>query len=302
MRATRTLRCIGLGEVLWDLLPTGKQLGGAPANFAYHAHALGAEGVVISRIGDDALGREIFERLRNLGLRTDGITIDPNAPTGTVSVALDAQGHPSYTIHENVAWDRITADEAALAQAQLADAICFGSLAQRSETSWQNIRALVGATPSPALRIFDINLRQHFYSREIIEASLHLANVLKINDTELPVLAHLFELPGDARGQITELAARFDLRCVALTRGGSGSLLFSNGQWAEHPGLRVAVQDTIGAGDAFTAAMALGFLAGWPLELVNQRANEVAAFVCSQSGATPLLPAELRQIFAPQGS
>jgi len=299
MSAARKLLCIGLGEVLWDLLPAGKQLGGAPANFAYHAHALGAEALVVSRVGNDALGQEILERLRALGLPTNCVAVDAAAATGTVSVELSADGQPRFTIHEDVAWDRIIAEETALAQARSAAALCFGSLAQRSELSRQSIRKLVAATPAHALRIFDINLRQQFYSLEIVKTSLRLASVLKINDAELPVLARLLDLPDDTRSQISELARRFELRLVALTRGSSGSLLFSEGRWSEHAGLRMAVKDTIGAGDAFTAAMALGVLAGWPLDLVNERANEVAAFVCSQAGATPMLSVELKRTFNP---
>ena len=160
---------IGLGEVLWDLLPAGKQLGGAPANFAYHAHALGAEALVVSRVGNDAPGREILDRLSRLGLRTDGITTDSTAPTGTVTVALDAAGQPTFTIHENVAWDLIEAGGGVLREAARADAICFGTLAQRHPVAHAAIRAVLDAAPPTALRIFDINLRQHFWSRELIE-------------------------------------------------------------------------------------------------------------------------------------
>jgi fructokinase len=307
-------KLLAAGEILWDLLPSGKQLGGAPANFAYHAHALGAEARVFSRVGDDLLGREILSRLRALGLPTDGVGVDTAAPTGTVSVELAADGQPRFTIHENVAWDRLVADEASLAFAAQADAVCFGSLAQRSELSRGSIRRLVAATPSTALHIFDINLRQRFYSREVVEESLRLANVLKLNDTELPVLAAMFGLGGGARDQLAALAERFGLRAVALTRGAHGSLLCvaaslrdadsDNGRsrsdrttwaWSEHPGLTVKVADSVGAGDAFTAALALGLLAGRPFDEVNRRANEIAAYVCSQPGATPVLPPSLKE-------
>lgn len=282
--------CVGLGEVLWDILPAGRQLGGAPANFAYHAHALGAEARVISRVGNDALGREILERLRAIGLSTDGIGVDESAPTGTVTVEVQADGQPRFTIHENVAWDRITADETSLAFAARADAICFGSLAQRSEASRRSIRAILAATKPETLRVFDINLRQHFYSRDIVESSLVSANALKLNSDELPVLADVFGLRGDAKSQIADLARRFELRAVALTRGASGSLLLVDGTWSDHPGIRVKVVDAVGAGDAFTARWALGLLAGEPLDAINCRANEIAAFVCTQPGATPTYP------------
>ncbi len=289
---------LAVGEVLWDLLPTGPVLGGAPANFAQHARALGADAAMISRVGDDDLGREILSRFAASGLRADHVAIDSAAPTGTVTVSLGADGQPSYTIHEDVAWDHLTADPAARAFAARADVICFGSLAQRAELSREAIRALVAATPSDALRIFDINLRQSFYSREVIETSLGLANILKLNDAELPVLAEMFALPGDFTTQLAELANRFELRVIALTCGGCGSWLLADGELSEHPGIAAKVSDTIGAGDSFTAALALGLRKKWPLAEINQRANEVAAFVCSQAGATPKLPDELRRRFA----
>lgn len=297
MSVTRAVRCLGIGEVLWDMLPAGRQLGGAPANFAYHAHALGADALVVSRVGNDAPGQEILDRLRGLGLPTDGVGVDPAAATGTVSVTLSADGQPTFTIHEDVAWDRLTVEPRALAMARAADVVCFGSLAQRSEASRQSIRELVAATPADALRVFDINLRQQFYSLEVVEASLQLASVLKINDAELPVVAGLLNLPGGPRAQMTELARRYGLRAVACTRGGRGSWLLADGRWSEHPGTPVQVVDSVGAGDAFTAAMTLGLLAGWDLDRVNEQANQVAACVCGQAGATPDLPAPLRAAF-----
>ncbi|HUR45088.1 MAG TPA: carbohydrate kinase [Candidatus Saccharimonadales bacterium] len=290
-------KLVGIGEVLWDLLPTGPQMGGAPANFAYHASALGGDGTVISRVGNDDLGREIIARLQNLGVPTNCIETDSAAPTGTVSVDLGANGEPRYTIHENVAWDFLSADANAKVAVSAANAVCFGSLAQRSEPSRTSIRELVRRASPAALRIFDINLRQHYFSRQVIEESLTLANVLKVNETELPKLSEMFSLSGDHCSQIQALAERFDLGLVAFTRGGEGSALYRNGEWSEHSGIRAEVVDTIGAGDSFTAAMAIGLLAGWELGEVNARANQVAAFVCSAAGATPPLPAQLRELF-----
>jgi fructokinase len=294
-------KLVGIGEVLWDLLPGGRQPGGAPANFAYHAGALGADACVISRVGGDAAGRELIAALENLRVPTAGIEVDASAPTGTVTVEIAHDGQPHFTIHEAVAWDEIAGEAAGRAAVSAADAVCFGTLAQRSPPSRHAIRQLLSVTPRAALRIFDINLRQHYYSRELIEESLALANVLKVNDAELLRLAEMFELSGDDRAQIRQLAERFELRVVACTRGSQGSLLFSAGRWAEHPGRATQVIDTVGAGDAFTAAMTIGLLAGWDLDEVGLRANEVAAFVCSCAGATPVLPAELRQRFAHDG-
>jgi fructokinase len=296
------MRCkvVAVGEVLWDLLPSGKQLGGAPANFACHARVLGADARLVTRVGHDPLGREALERLRLLGLPTDTVGEDAEAPTGTVDVEVGSDGQPHFTIRQDVAWDRLTADAAALAAVAEADAVCFGSLAQREPRSRQAIRSLVGAAPSSAWRVFDVNLRPPFVVPEVLEASLGLANALKLNDQELPVLAGMLGLPGDARGGMAELARRYGLALVALTRGAAGSLLLAGGQWSDHPGVPAEVCDTVGAGDAFTAAVVVGLLARWPLDRINQAANEVAAFVCTRPGATPALPEEKRRRYALQ--
>jgi len=281
---------IGVGELLWDLLPAGRQLGGAPANFAYHAQALGAQAFVLSRVGDDALGREILDRLSGLGLRTDGITTDSRVPTGTVSVALDAHGKPSFTVHENVAWDFIEAGRGILDQVAQAEAICFGSLAQRNPVSRTAIQAVLAAAPRGALRIFDINLRQHFWSRELIVESLELANVLKLNDGELPVVAKLLGLAGDELSQMRQLAARFELKSVALTKGADGSSLLVGNELVSRLGSKLVVADTVGAGDSYTAALALGLLAGDEPERILECAHRVAEFVCTHPGAMPPMP------------
>ncbi|MGA2543262.1 MAG: carbohydrate kinase [Verrucomicrobiota bacterium] len=281
---------IGIGEILWDLLPSGKQLGGAPANFAFHARALGARSGVISRVGQDALGAEMIKRLQALGLPVAEIQADPSAPTGTVSVELSADGQPRFTIHEDVAWDRLALEKTALAAVAQADAVAFGTLAQRREPARSTIRALLAAVRPGALRILDLNLRQNYFSREIIETSLRLANMVKCNDAELPVLADMLGLRGSARQQIEGLARLHAQRLVCLTRGAQGSLLYCGGQWADDPSQPVAVKDTVGAGDAFTAALTVGVLSGKPLEAINRRANQVARYVCSCEGATPPLP------------
>lgn len=225
MSANRTYRCLGVGEVLWDLLLGGRQLGGAPANFTYHAHALGAEALVVSRVGNEALGREILDRLRCLGLCTDGITTDLSAPTGTVSVTLDAHGKPTFTIHEKVAWDFLETGNNILDEVSQVDAICFGTLGQRNPVARASIRAVLAVAPPAALRIFDVNLRQQFRSRELIIESLELAEVLKLNDEEFPIVAYSLGLQGDEASQLRQLAPRFELKAVALTKGAKGSAL-----------------------------------------------------------------------------
>lgn len=290
-------KIVGIGEVLWDLLPAGKQLGGAPANFVCHARALGADSRLISRVGDDDDGREIIASFRARGLPTETIGIDPAAPTGTVSVEVGAGGHPKYTIHENVAWDRIAADETALAAIQDADAICFGSLAQRTSFVQQTIASLLAAAKPGTLRIFDINLRAPFINRDAIAHSVAATDVLKLNEEELPLLAEMFQLTGGPAQQLAALSARFPIRLIVLTRGGDGSLLFTQGHSHEQRVPPIQVRDTIGAGDSFTAAVTIGFLRQWPLEKIARHASAVAAYVCTQSGATPPLPDGLRQPF-----
>jgi fructokinase len=297
---------IGVGEVLWDLLLTGPQVGGAPANFAYHAHALGAQTQVITRVGKDDYGREIIRRFRRMGLPQTTVQIDDTIPTGTAKVALSGDGLAQFTIQENVAWDHIAVTREAIVAASEAHAICFGSLAQRSEPSRNAIQRLVAETPADALRVFDINLRQHFYSRGLIEQSLQAANVLKLNDDELPTLAGMFGLTGFAEHQIKHqiewLAHTFSLRLVAFTRGANGSQLYQKDnnevRWSDCPSRPVKVVDTVGAGDSFTAAMVLGLLRRMNLDEINTIANEVARYVCSEPGATPALPIEFARRFS----
>jgi fructokinase len=288
---------MGVGELLWDLLPSGPQLGGAPANFAYHAHALGATSLVVSRIGDDERGREILQRFHEIELSAQGLQIDPDAPTGTASVAIDANGLAHFLIQENVAWDCLAVTSDALAAASRADAICFGSLAQRSKRGREAVQTLVTATPRNALRIFDINLRQHYYSRELIEESLHLSNTLKLNEEELETLAGIFALTGPAKIQIEKLAAQFEQEIIALTRGAGGSLLYQGGKWSDYRSSTVPIVDTVGAGDSFTAALVLGVLNKIDLDRTNAIANDLASYVCSYPGATPPIPVKFVERF-----
>jgi fructokinase len=288
---------IGIGEILWDMLPGGKQLGGAPANFAYQADALGGRGVAVSRVGDDPLGHEILGRIQTLGLNARAIQIDPDHPTGTVDVRVDSAGVPQYVIHPNVAWDYLQIETPLLELARQADCVGFGSLAQRSAQTRATVYAFLEATRPDCLRIFDINLRQNYFSREVVHDLLSMSNALKLNDQELPVVAQLLGLGGDADGAIRELMNRYRLTLVALTRGSAGSRLYdADGAVFEHPGVEAQVVDTVGAGDAFTAALALGLLSNMPLDQINQRANQAAAYVCSQPGAMPAMPTELRMV------
>ena len=294
MSSGKTYTIVGLGEILWDMLPAGKQLGGAPANFAYHAQALGAEGVVVSCIGDDDLGREILSQLDGLGLDCQYIAVDKANRTGTVTVKLDANGVPDFTIHENVAWDFIPLSAPLLELAARADAVCFGSLCQRSDVSRDTVRRFLKETKPDCLLIFDINIRQSYYSKDIIGAMLDTSNVLKLNDDELPLVGELLDIKGSESEILAELAARYELRLIVLTKGADGSRLYGPDGDSESKGVPPEkIADTVGAGDAFTAAVAVGLLNGNGLEQINAHANRVASFVCSQHGATPKLPDDL---------
>ena len=281
---------IGLGELLWDLLPAGKQLGGAPANFAYITSLLGDDGIPASRLGNDDLGRLALRRLVELGLPTDFVQIDEHRPTGTVKVQLDTCGQPGFEICELVAWDFLEWTRQWQELAQRADAVCFGSLAQRSATSRATIRKFLESTRREAVRVFDVNLRQRFFTAEILSDSMKLATIAKLNHEELPRIMQLFGLEHrDDESSARRLASLFDLNLVCVTRGNSGSLLATPEGRHEHQGFQVRVADTVGAGDAFTAAMVHEYLRGASLERMNEAANRVGAWVASEVGATPVL-------------
>lgn len=282
---------VGLGEILWDVLPDGKQLGGAPANFAYHSRVLGSNAVIVSCIGSDEPGKEILNTLKNLELSADHIAIDPAHPTGTVTVALDQQGKPDYEIHENVAWDFIPASPNLIALASQADAVCFGTLSQRSEASRKTIRKFLEATRPGCIRVYDINLRQHYYSKQIVDDMLKHAEVLKLNDEELPVVAKMLDITGDEDTLLQTILKCYALRLIVLTKGSEGSVLFADGEKSvSKPSDQIEIADTVGAGDAFTAAVTTGLLHGKGLDEINKFANRLAAFVCTQKGATPKVP------------
>ena len=276
---------VGIGELLWDMLPTGKKAGGAPINFVYHASRLGAEGYAISAIGDDMLGKEIIEELDRYHIQH--LIEKVPYPTGTVKVGLTEEGIPSYTISERVAWDHIIATSNAVDLAEQADAICFGTLAQRSAQSRETIQAISSFAPTDAYRLFDINLRQHYYSKELIEESFYLANVLKANDREFAVLKELFGLTGSEKEVARWFIEKYNLRMFVLTAGASHSTIYTREEISTLPTQQVQVVDTIGAGDAFSAALVIALLKGKSLEEAHQEAVKCAAFVCSKAGAWP---------------
>lgn len=257
---SRTPRIVSLGEVLWDPLPSGAQLGGAPGNFACHCRALGDEAALISCVGVDHLGDEALRHLSARGVDVSQLARTDRFPTGTVMVEVAADGQPKFTIRERIAWDQLAATEPALRLVSAADVVCFGSLVQRTHAARDALRELVQAAPPSALRVCDINLRAPFCSPEVIVGSLELANVLRLNETELPVLAAQFTLHGSAEEQLDRLAEQFGLHTVALTLGAAGSRVRRKGTWTSEPGRAVKVMDAVGAGDANTAALVMALL------------------------------------------
>ena len=286
---------VGLGEALWDVLPEGKKLGGAPANFAYHAgQFLGQDNTIaVSALGEDKLAEETIESLKAHGLTF----LMPRVPypTGTVQVTLDEQGIPSYDIKENVAWDNIPLDTEVQAIARQCRAVCFGSLAQRNVVSRETIQRFLDLTPADCMKIFDINLRQNFYSKEVIQESLRRCNVLKINDEELVIIGRMFGYPGlDIENKCWLILGKYNLDMLVLTCGTNGSYVFTPGQMSFQETPKVEVADTAGAGDSFTGSFCAAILCGMPVTDAHRRAVEVSAYVCTQNGAMPELPARLK--------
>ncbi len=286
---------VGMGELLFDVFPTGKKIGGAPVNFAYHVGQLGIESLAISAVGNDELGREIMDILQEK--RINNIVPLVAEPTGTVQVTLDEKGVPSYEICEGVAWDNIPCNKELVEVAKSCRAFCFGSLAQRAEQSRNAINLFLDSMDSgdDALRIFDINLRQAFYSREIIEESFKKSNVLKINDDEFRTVGNMLGYDGEdfERGSRL-LMERYGLKMVILTCGEIGSHIFYEGGSSFLPTPKVEIADTVGAGDSFTAAFVASLLSGKSIEESHRKAVEVSAYVCTQSGAMPIIPEELK--------
>jgi fructokinase len=284
---------IGLGELLWDDFPDGRRPGGAPANVAYHANQLGCRGLPASRIGQDADGVELAAALSRSGLDTKLVQRDPVHSTGRVTVELTAGGQPAYVIHEDVAWDHLAPEASLLQAARDCDALCFGTLAQRAPRSRETIQACLAAARGRALILCDVNLRQHWYDADVVERSARAADVVKLNDEELSVLCRLFALPESEESLATQLRG-WGVGLMVLTRGARGCSLRRGSEVAEVPAAPVQVADTVGAGDAFAAALIVGLLRGWPLERCGRFANRIGGLVASRAGAMPEISAAAR--------
>ena len=285
-----------MGEALWDMLPEGKKIGGAPANFAYHVSQFGLDSYVVSAVGEDELGTEILANFREkkLGCMIERVPY----PTGTVQVQLDSNGVPCYDIREGVAWDNIPFTPALESLARQTCAVCFGSLAQRSVVSCETINRFLDTMPDGPGRykIFDINLRQGFYTKDTLCNSMRKCNILKINDEELVTVSRMFGYPGiDLQDKCWILLAKYNLKMLILTCGVNGSYVFTPGEvsFVETP--KVEVADTVGAGDSFTAAFVASILKGLPIPDAHKIAVETSAFVCTQNGAMPALPDSLKK-------
>lgn len=285
---------VGMGEALWDVLPNGKKIGGAPANFAYHVSQFGLQSCVVSAVGEDVLGKEIIDNLTSKGVNL--MIAEVPYPTGTVQVEFDQAGIPNYDIKENVAWDNIPFTASLKALAEKTQALCFGSLAQRNVVSRETINGFIDAMPKDedTMVIFDVNLRQGFYSKEILCDSMAKCNILKINDEELVTVSRLFGYPGiDLQDKCWILLGKYNLKMLILTCGINGSYVFTPGHVSFQPTPKVEVADTVGAGDSFTAAFIASILKGKTVAEAHSLAVQTSAFVCTKNGAMPNLPAEI---------
>ena len=286
---------VGLGEALWDVLPEGKKLGGAPANFAFHAGQFGLNSIAVSALGEDNLAEETIQQLEEKNLQYCMPRVP--YPTGTVQVTLDNEGIPTYDIKENVAWDNIPFNDDVKAIAENTRAVCWGSLAQRNVVSRESIYKFLDATPKDCMKIFDINLRQNFYTKEVICESMKRCNILKINDEELVLIGRMFGYPGlDIENKCWLILGKYDLDMLVLTCGTNGSYVFTPGSMSYQPTPKVEVADTVGAGDSFTGTFCASILAGKPVTEAHKLAVSVSAYVCTQNGAMPQLPEEVKEM------
>lgn len=284
---------VGLGEVLWDMLPEGRKIGGAPVNFAYHAGQFGIDTMAVSAIGNDKLGEDTIAEMN--GKHLNHIFPSVPYPTGSVQVSLDEKGVPAYDIKENVAWDNIPFTNEIESVARNCQAVCFGSLAQRNTVSRNTIRKFIESTPSGCIRIFDINLRQNFYTSNVIHDSLEHCNILKINDEEIMLVSRMFNYDSSNIENVCRtIMEDFSLEMVILTCGTKGSYIFTNGGVSFMPTPKVNVADTVGAGDSFTGSFCAAILRGLPVAEAHKKAVEVSAYVCTQNGAMPEIPESMK--------
>lgn len=284
---------VGLGEVLWDMLPEGRKIGGAPVNFAYHAGQFGIDTMAVSAIGNDKLGEDTIAEMN--GKHLNHIFPSVPYPTGSVQVSLDEKGVPAYDIKENVAWDNIPFTNEIESVARNCRAVCFGSLAQRNAVSRNTIRKFIESTPSGCIRIFDINLRQNFYTSNVIHDSLELCNILKINDEEIMLVSRMFNYDSSNIENVCRtIMEDFSLEMVILTCGTKGSYIFTKGGVSFMPTPKVNVADTVGAGDSFTGSFCAAILRGLPVAEAHKKAVEVSAYVCTQNGAMPEIPESMK--------
>jgi fructokinase len=288
----------GIGELLWDIFNNEKKLGGAPANFAYHVSALGHNGIIISRIGNDEPGREAIDFLKELNLTTGYIQVDDNKATGTVVVEMDEDNQPDYIIKENVAWDFLEWSEKFNTLLTSVDAVCFGTLAQRNEVARQTILMFLKMVNNKALKILDINLRQSFYTGQIIKESLKLADILKLNTDELEALSDMLQINQkySEKDLCRFLIDKYKLNLICLTRGEEGSLIINGDSYCQSPAFPYEVVDRVGAGDSFTAAMIIQYLKGNALSEINESANKLASWVTSNKGGTPVYDSIIKKI------
>lgn len=291
----RKFTIAGIGELLWDVLPETEVIGGAPVNFAYHVTALGARGIPISTIGRDPRGEKALVELQKRGVDIAAISISDEFVTGYVSATVDEEGKATYSFPDEVAWDHLMVNEYAENLRSVLDGICFGSLAQRSEHSRRAIHGFLDSLRPETVKVFDINFRQNFYSKQVIESSLRRTDILKLNEEELFILARLLELKGSSDKWLPALIKLYRLEMAILSRGDSGSLLMTPEKSSEHSGIVTHVEDTIGAGDSFTAAATIGYLRGMALDDINEQANRIAAYVCSQRGGMPHVPESMTE-------
>lgn len=278
----------GLGEVLWDLFPDAKKLGGAPANFCSHAQQLGAKSFILSSVGEDVLGKKATALLQQSKIDTTGLQINKHFPTGRVRVELDSNGNPDYTIEDNVAWDYIKINTSQKKIAQQLDALCFGTLAQRNPDSQKSIFKIIATTPPNCLRVFDVNFRKNFYDFPMVRQSLNLANIVKMNQQEFTEIVEMFSLPKNHKKGLDSLIKKFQLKMCILTLGDKGAIMATKKEYScIVPIKTIKVLSTVGAGDSFTAAAIMGWLNKKPLDQINQEASRLAAYVCGQLEAVP---------------